>query len=438
MIECDDVLIAVGQENAFPWIESDVGVAFGRNGLPDVDPVTFQSSLRQRLLRRRRRFRPEEHHHRGRARPRGRDLDRRLLPRRGPARCARDPMTNLVSQKMGIHEWSYDNDDHPRPPVPGAPCRERGGAEEHPDRSRARLRSRSRRSAKRSAASTATSRPCSPPRSASSATPASTSARSTASRSCPMRPRTSSAFADRARAQSFPGDLCLGAGQDPPGHGQGRGSLPALRALRRALPDRRLGHDEVHHRDGASRTLMPIQRRKRLRHSLRQRQRLGIGKRQSPVRAFDPAHGRADRAAQHLSLQHPGPADLVRSAGQRRRVARRARRRRHSRRDERADLRAGCRGARARRLPLLQFDPAAAALEHARRHRRSRHAADRNLRRPIFGPKAASALQEHRLCRRARRAPRYRSRGDGEAGRRTLQGQGQADRGQPAGAAHRL
>ena len=45
LIECDDVLIAVGQENAFPWIESEAGVRFDRNGLPAVDPVTFQSSL---------------------------------------------------------------------------------------------------------------------------------------------------------------------------------------------------------------------------------------------------------------------------------------------------------------------------------------------------------------------------------------------------------
>src|SRR3984885_13252921 len=45
VIECDDVLIAVGQENAFPWIENDIGLAFGRDGLPAVDPVTFQSSV---------------------------------------------------------------------------------------------------------------------------------------------------------------------------------------------------------------------------------------------------------------------------------------------------------------------------------------------------------------------------------------------------------
>ena len=44
-IACDDVLIAVGQENAFPWIEPDAGVAFDRAGLPRLDALTFQSSL---------------------------------------------------------------------------------------------------------------------------------------------------------------------------------------------------------------------------------------------------------------------------------------------------------------------------------------------------------------------------------------------------------
>src|ERR1700730_5450854 len=71
--------------------------------------------------------------------------------------------------------------------------------------------------------------------------------------------RRAAPFADRARAQPFPGDLRLGAGQDSAGDGQGRGSLPALRPLRRALPDRRLGHAEVHPRNGASRAYMPIQ-----------------------------------------------------------------------------------------------------------------------------------------------------------------------------------
>src|SRR5262249_30870084 len=42
---CDEVLIAVGQENAFPWIERDCGLAFDKWGLPVLDPVTFQSTV---------------------------------------------------------------------------------------------------------------------------------------------------------------------------------------------------------------------------------------------------------------------------------------------------------------------------------------------------------------------------------------------------------
>ena len=44
-IACDDVLVAVGQENAFPWIERDIGIEFDRWGMPKVDPKTMQSSL---------------------------------------------------------------------------------------------------------------------------------------------------------------------------------------------------------------------------------------------------------------------------------------------------------------------------------------------------------------------------------------------------------
>ena len=108
IIECDDVLIAVGQENAFPWIESDVGLAFGRDGLPAVDPVTFQSSLPKIFFGGDAAFGPKNiitavaHGHEAAISIDAfcRDEDPRARP---------DPLTNLVSQKMGIHEWSYDN-----------------------------------------------------------------------------------------------------------------------------------------------------------------------------------------------------------------------------------------------------------------------------------------------------------------------------------------
>ena len=68
-IACDDVLVAVGQENAFPWIERDIGIEFDKWDMPKVDPDDHAVDHAERVLRRRRRVRPEEHHLGGGARP---------------------------------------------------------------------------------------------------------------------------------------------------------------------------------------------------------------------------------------------------------------------------------------------------------------------------------------------------------------------------------
>src|ERR1700678_831553 len=44
---CDDVILAIGQENAFPWIERDVGIELDKWNVPKVDKTTFQSTLSQ-------------------------------------------------------------------------------------------------------------------------------------------------------------------------------------------------------------------------------------------------------------------------------------------------------------------------------------------------------------------------------------------------------
>ena len=62
IMECDDVLVAVGQENAFPWIERDIGLEFDKWDMPKVDPATMQSTNPKSLLRRRCRLRAQEHH----------------------------------------------------------------------------------------------------------------------------------------------------------------------------------------------------------------------------------------------------------------------------------------------------------------------------------------------------------------------------------------
>ena len=121
IIECDDVLMAIGQENAFPWIERDVGVEFGKWDMPVVNEVTFQSSNPKVFFGGDAAFGPENvitavaHVHQAAISIdlfcRGESVDTR------PA-----PGVTLVSQKMGIHEWSYDNavEDDKRYIVPQA------------------------------------------------------------------------------------------------------------------------------------------------------------------------------------------------------------------------------------------------------------------------------------------------------------------------------
>ena len=106
---CDDVLVAVGQENAFPWIERDCGIAFDEWDMPVVDKLTHQSSLPNVFFGGDAAFGPKNiiwavaHGHAAAI-----SIDRFC---NGENVIDRPPPTmNLVSQKMGIHEWTYDND----------------------------------------------------------------------------------------------------------------------------------------------------------------------------------------------------------------------------------------------------------------------------------------------------------------------------------------
>ena len=107
--ECDDVLIAVGQENAFPWIERDLGLAFDEWGMPVVDPATFQSTRPGVFFGGDAAFGPKNiiwavaHGHDAAI-----SIDRFCQGLDLTERPA--PGVTLASQKMGIHEWSYDND----------------------------------------------------------------------------------------------------------------------------------------------------------------------------------------------------------------------------------------------------------------------------------------------------------------------------------------
>ncbi|HJZ14198.1 MAG TPA: FAD-dependent oxidoreductase [Stellaceae bacterium] len=108
-IPCDDVLIAVGQENAFPWIERDIGIEFDRWGMPKVDPKTMQSTLPNVFFGGDAAFGPKNiiwavaHGHDAAI-----SIDK--LCHGEDVEDRPPPGVTLVSQKMGIHEWSYDND----------------------------------------------------------------------------------------------------------------------------------------------------------------------------------------------------------------------------------------------------------------------------------------------------------------------------------------
>ena len=105
---CDDVLVAVGQENAFPWIERDCGIEFGDWDMPKVDPVTFRSTHPKVFFGGDAAFGPKNiiwavaHGHEAAV-----SIDKML---NGEDIADRPlPAVEVVSQKMGIHEWSYDN-----------------------------------------------------------------------------------------------------------------------------------------------------------------------------------------------------------------------------------------------------------------------------------------------------------------------------------------
>jgi len=108
-IACDDVLVAVGQENAFPWIERDIGIEFDKWNMPKVDEKTFVSTNPKVFFGGDAAFGPKNiiwavaHGHDAALSIHkllsGEDITERPLPE-----------VHVSSQKMGIHEWSYDND----------------------------------------------------------------------------------------------------------------------------------------------------------------------------------------------------------------------------------------------------------------------------------------------------------------------------------------
>ena len=109
LIQCDDVILAIGQENAFPWVEDGLGIEFDRWHVPKVDKTTFQSTRPGVFFGGDSAFGPKniiwavEHGHQAAISIHnfccGQPVTERL-----------PPTMNLSSRKMGLHEWSYKND----------------------------------------------------------------------------------------------------------------------------------------------------------------------------------------------------------------------------------------------------------------------------------------------------------------------------------------
>jgi len=106
---CDDVILAIGQENAFPWIERDIGIEFDKWDVPQVDKLTFQSTREGVFFGGDAAFGPKniiwsvEHGHQA-------AISMHKY-------CCGDPVNErlprgvtLSSRKMGMHEWSYKNE----------------------------------------------------------------------------------------------------------------------------------------------------------------------------------------------------------------------------------------------------------------------------------------------------------------------------------------
>jgi len=107
--EAEDVLVAIGQENSFPWIERDLGITFDKWEMPVVDEVTFASSHPRVFFGGDAAFGPKNvitavaHGHQA-------AISMHLFCEGLHLKNDRpDPMVNLQSMKMGIHEWSYDS-----------------------------------------------------------------------------------------------------------------------------------------------------------------------------------------------------------------------------------------------------------------------------------------------------------------------------------------
>jgi formate dehydrogenase beta subunit len=111
-LPCDDVILAIGQDNAFPWIERDLGIEFDKHDMPRVDKVTFESTRPGIYFGGDAAWGPKniiwavEHAHQAAI------SIHNYCQGVAVSQRPRHRM-NLISQKMGLSEWSYHNEYNP-------------------------------------------------------------------------------------------------------------------------------------------------------------------------------------------------------------------------------------------------------------------------------------------------------------------------------------
>ena len=108
-IPCDEVLLAIGQDNAFPWIEQDIGIGFDEKGRPRINPTTFQSTLERVFFGGDAAFGAQNiitavaHGHEA-------ALSIHLFLEGKDVQQRPQPASDLAGQKLGYHDWMYHSE----------------------------------------------------------------------------------------------------------------------------------------------------------------------------------------------------------------------------------------------------------------------------------------------------------------------------------------
>ena len=245
LLPCDDVILAIGQENAFPWIERDLGIEFDKWDKPVVDAVTFQSTRPQVFFGGDAALGPKniiwavEHGHQAAISIHnycsGAAVSER--PQRG---------VTLSSRKMGMHEWSYKNDYTPleRRLMPHVSLKERFkklNIEVELGFTAEQAAQEAQRCLNCDVQTVFEAKLCIECDACIDICPVDCLTITHNGEEADLRAPPARA-GDRADAAVV---RVRGAAADRPRHGQGREPVRALRPVRRALSDRRLGHAEI-------------------------------------------------------------------------------------------------------------------------------------------------------------------------------------------------